>query len=247
MDFGVAELAAALWETDTAGRRGPRPRLSAKRIVAEAIALADNEGLDAVSMQRVSEGLDVTKMALYRHIGGKAELMALMLDTAMGPPRTIEDSAKGWRVALSDWAYAAYHVFAEHPWMLRQAVGPRLFGPNELAWTERGLTILAATALRPAERLDALALISGHVRSLVQQSFDGAGRRITDTETRIRHTMAAVLAARAEQYPAVAEALGPGSPANQIDNALDFGLHRILDGIEAYHQQRCCTDRSESG
>jgi AcrR family transcriptional regulator len=239
VDLGSENLAGALWEAATAGRRGPKPRLSGHRIIDEAIALADTEGLDAVSMQRIGECLGVTKMALYRHIGGKAELLALMLDIAMGPPQIVEDPTKGWRAALTEWAQAAYHTFAKHPWALQIAVGPRVFGPNELAWTEHGLRTLTATALPPAERLDALALISGHVRALVQQSFDNAGRRITDTESRIRHTMASVITAHAQQYPAVAEALGPGAPADQIDNALNFGLARILDGIEAYHQQLC--------
>jgi len=237
VDLGSENLAGALWESATVGRRGPKPRLSGHRIIDEAIALADTEGLDAVSMQRIGERLGVTKMALYRHIGGKAELLALMLDTAMGPPQIVDDPAKGWRAALTEWAQAVFHTSVKHPWTLQIAVGPRVFGPNELAWTEHGLRILTATALRPPERLDALALISGHVRALVQQSFDSAGLRITDTETRIRHTMASVITAHAEQYPAVAEALGRGAPADQIDNALNFGLARILDGIEAYHKK----------
>lgn len=235
MDSGQEQIAAALWKAADAGRRGPKPRLSVEQIVAAAIDIADAEGLAASSMQRIGERLNVTKMALYRHIGSRSALLALMLDAAMGPPPTIDDSVTKWQAALAMWAHAAYNVCAEHPWLMQIAVGPRVFGPNELGWTEQGLTILADTRLSPAERLDALALISGHVRSLAQQGFGHDGRRVSDTESGIRRAMASVFAAHGARYPAVAEALGSSTPEHAADNALDFGLDRILDGIEAHH------------
>jgi AcrR family transcriptional regulator len=232
------QLAVALWNPADAGRRGPKPRVSVEDIVAAAIAVADTEGLAAASMQRIGERLEVTKMALYRHIGGRAELLALMLDTAMGPPPVIDHSAATWRNALCTWARAAHQMFSDHPWVMQIAVGARVLGPNELAWTEQGLTILADTRLSPAERLDTLALLSGHARSIVQQGVGHDGHRITDPEGRIRTAMASVLADRMADFPAVAHALTSSTPGDGVDDALNFGLDRILDGVEAHNKSR---------
>ena len=75
-----------LWGTRDRPRRGPRPSLSLDRIVAEAISLADEEGLANLSMQRLAERLGCAKMALYRYVPGKSELVALMVDAALGDP-----------------------------------------------------------------------------------------------------------------------------------------------------------------
>src|SRR3984957_4776793 len=75
-----------LWGTRDRPRRGPRPSLSLDRIVAAAISLADEEGLANLSMQRLAERLGCAKMALYRYVPGKSELVALMVDAALGDP-----------------------------------------------------------------------------------------------------------------------------------------------------------------
>src|ERR1700729_3685391 len=75
-----------LWGARDRPRRGPRPSLSLERIVTEAISLADAEGLANLSMQHLAERLGCAKMALYRYVPGKAELVALMLDGGLGDP-----------------------------------------------------------------------------------------------------------------------------------------------------------------
>lgn len=127
-------------------------------------------------------------------------------------------------------------MFAAHPWVLQIAVGPRIFGPNELAWTEQGLTILGATRLSPGERLDTLALLIGHARSIVQQRIGRDGQPVTDPEHRIRRAMASVFIDHGAEFPAVTAAPGSSTPDDDVDNALNFGLDRILDGIAAHRK-----------
>ena len=62
--------------------RGPKPALTLGRIVTAAVALADAEGLDAVSMGRVAAELGTAPMSLYRHVSAKEELLTLMVDAA---------------------------------------------------------------------------------------------------------------------------------------------------------------------
>lgn len=126
-------------------------------------------------MQRVAAELDFTKMSLYRYVPGKSELVALMIDRAMSePPSAASPDAAGgggeepWRVALRTWAHALAAVYHRHPWLLGAAVGPRVMGPQELGWTERALAALADTGLTGAEQLDAVVVVSGHIRTIAQ-------------------------------------------------------------------------------
>ncbi|MFP5371046.1 MAG: TetR/AcrR family transcriptional regulator, partial [Actinomycetes bacterium] len=77
---------ALLWGApgSSAARRGGRSALDAGRIVAAAVALADAEGLSAVSMRRVAAEVGVPTMTLYGHLPGKGELVDLMLDAVLG-------------------------------------------------------------------------------------------------------------------------------------------------------------------
>ena len=222
-----------LWGTRQQPRRGPRPSLSLERIVTEAIALADAEGLANLSMQHLAERLGCAKMALYRHVPGKAELVALMVDAAIGdPPEPPAPTASGeqpWRAALRLWATTIFRRYRAHPWAIEATTGARPMGQNELAWLETALVGLARTGLTGAERLDAVVLLNGHVRSLVQAT--PAGQK--DLEKQIARQVGAVLSAHADRYPQVLEAFSGSSSSAGRDNALHFGIDRILDGLAA--------------
>ena len=73
-----------LWGDAPRPSRGPKPGLDVATIVAAAIALADADGLDGLSMRRVAERLGVGTMSLYTYVPSKAELLDLMLDTVYG-------------------------------------------------------------------------------------------------------------------------------------------------------------------
>jgi AcrR family transcriptional regulator len=88
-----------LWRPRTDGSRGPKPALTLDGIADAAITVADAEGLAAVSMQRVAADLGFTKMALYRYLPGKAELVALMVERALGGPPDLTGQA--WRTRYS--------------------------------------------------------------------------------------------------------------------------------------------------
>ena len=87
-----------LWGRQPAPSRGPKPAITLTGIAEAAIRIGDAEGLDAVSMQRIAGELPVTKMALYRYVPGKTELLAVMSDLAMGAPP--ERPGLPWREAL---------------------------------------------------------------------------------------------------------------------------------------------------
>ncbi|MFE3886955.1 TetR/AcrR family transcriptional regulator [Streptomyces lydicus] len=238
---GSVEL---LWGGRERPSRGPKPALSLERITRTAMALADAGGLGAVSMQRVAAELDFTKMSLYRYVPGKSELIALMIDTAMGEPPGVaapagpgQDDRGGWRPALRTWATALAAVYHRHPWLLGAAVGPRVMGPHELGWTERALAALADTGLTGGEQLDAVVVVHGHIRNLAQvlASMGLGSARAKAPEEVMSAALNELLAGRADRFPAVAAAVaGAGADATSRNRAGEFGLERILDGLEAY-------------
>ena len=99
-DRGTASVAALLWRPRAAAVRGRRPSLTLDLIAAAAVDIADADGLPAVSMHRVAERLGVTKMALYRYLSAKAELLALAVDAAQGGPPDLAEAGEGWRPRL---------------------------------------------------------------------------------------------------------------------------------------------------
>ena len=229
-----------LWGIRDRPRRGPRPSLSLDRIVAEAIALADGEGLANLSMQHLAERLGCAKMALYRYVPGKSELVALMVDAALGDPpespaqapptgRTPASGEQQWRAVLRLWATTISARYRLHPWSIDATAGARPTGPHEMAWMETALSALDGTGLTGPERLDAVALLNGHVRSLVQVT--PAGQQ--NLEADMARQIGAALAANPDRYPHVLAAFSESPPPPGRGNALDFGIDRILDGLAA--------------
>ncbi|WP_067703389.1 TetR/AcrR family transcriptional regulator [Nocardia jejuensis] len=222
-----------LWGSQDRPRRGPKPSLTLEGIVDEAIALADAEGLANLSMARLAERLGCAKMALYRYVPGKGELTALMFDAALGAPpeRTAAhgDSSEYWRDYLRLWTETFFERACAHSWALELIHGVRPIGPNEMSWLESALAELADTGLNASERLDAIVLLLGHGRSLVQ-TMAGSD---ADAEGRLATEIAGVLKTHSERYPSVAAAYAEQAAAADPgrNNALDFGIDRILDGL----------------
>ncbi|WP_030438812.1 TetR/AcrR family transcriptional regulator [Actinoplanes subtropicus] len=219
-------MADFFWAPRPRPTRGPKPALTLEQIADAAIAIADAEGLAAVSMQRVAADLGYTKMSLYRYLPGKVELVAAMLERALDPPPPIVGE---WRRALTDWATALLRAYGGHAWALEASTGRRPIGPNEVAWMERALVVLPP-GLTGAERLDAVATLAGHVRMIAGQA-GGA-------ESDLAAAMGMVVRDHAERYPAVVAALADVAAHGGADDAFDFGLGRILDGLGVLVAQR---------
>ena len=218
-----------LWGPQTRPSRGPKPAMTLNQIVAAAIAIADADGLAAVSMQRIAADLGFTTMSLYRYVPGKNELLDLMMDTVVGTPPALSEIPGGWRPKLERWAYLTYEAFHRHPWFLAAATRRRVMGPNEVGWLDQAVAALAGHGLEGDQLIDAVLTVNGHVSSLavftVQEpsAFDeGAMTTFVD-----------LLRQNSVRFPALAAALEQGAFQPSPAHPLDFGLQVILDGIEA--------------
>ncbi|WP_017597469.1 TetR/AcrR family transcriptional regulator, partial [Nocardiopsis lucentensis] len=161
-----------LWGLREPGRRGPKPKLNREGVVRAAVAVADAEGLEGVSMQRVARELGYTTMSLYRHVDSKEDLLVLMVDAAMAqdPPEPRADG--DWRAGIQAWVSGCREMYRRHPWVVFAAVfGPPL-GPNGLRWMEAGLRELVGAGLTTADAVQVLMTVSGVVRDTCRIELD---------------------------------------------------------------------------
>jgi AcrR family transcriptional regulator len=229
--------AALLWGLREPPSRGPRPGLTVAGIAGAAVGIADTDGLEALSMQRVAAALGVTKMALYRYVAGKSDLEAVMIELAVGDPPDLAGVRGGWRARLEEFARLLARAWQEHPWLPGATVGDRVMGPRELGWVESAVAALDGTPLDGTERLDAVFVLFGHIRTT--QSMSTAGTQPWTGDKRLTPVMHGLLAANGERYPALHQVFAEeGSLAGSADNGREFGLLRLLDGLELLIERR---------
>ncbi|AJC53099.1 MULTISPECIES: TetR/AcrR family transcriptional regulator [Streptomyces] len=220
---------ALLWGEQDRPARGPKPSLTPQRIAGSAVALADAEGLEAVSMSKVAAAFDVSAMALYRYIPGKTELVELMVESVLADVPDLTTAGPGWRPRLIAWAQRSWQVYQAHPWLIAAtAMRRQVMGPNQLGWLDAALAAMEPTGLTAPQRHQVFLLLAGHVRSLAQQlvDFDEDHNR---EWTRLTNEL---LTRQADRFPALTRAVADGAFAPDDIDPLAFGLERILDGVQ---------------
>jgi AcrR family transcriptional regulator len=227
------------WGLRDRGTRGPKPGLTLEKIVAAAIKVAHTHGLGALSMARVASELGVGTMSLYRYVAAKDELLALMVDSALGTPPEIDHLEEGWRAGLARWAVGVRDAYRRHPWSLRVPISGPPLGPNNVAWLEQALRSLAGTPLSEQEKLSCILLVSGFVRNdaTLTADFAAAG---SDEPGSPRYGALLSHLIDPGGFPALQQAVVSGAldDEDDIDGEFDFGLERILAGIDALIRQR---------
>jgi AcrR family transcriptional regulator len=211
--------------------RGPKPSASRDRIARAAVRLADKEGLAAVTMQRIAREVGLTTMALYRYFPSKAEVVALMVDSVADSPFHFGRPSLPWSIRLKKWAESCLTIYRDHRWFLEATTARQSpMGPNELAWMEAALAMLAESGLESKKQHHAFFTIIGHVRG--HATFEEARRSSAAGKEWMRE-LTRTLQQEADRYPTLTEVLRSGAFSKSIAGAFDFGLDCILDGIRA--------------
>jgi AcrR family transcriptional regulator len=249
---GKAQLPAGLdllWGRREAGKRGPRPGLSADAIVDAAIRLADAEGLEGVSMARVAAELGFTTMSLYRYVASKEELLQLMWNGSARGAEGLVLEGDGWRARLRMWAVVQRDMLDRHPWLTQMPMAAPPMAPNSMIFVELGLGSMDGTALADADKLRFIGLISSYTLSearmandALRAARDAAAAAGDGAEPAPPWTYDALLRELADEktYPRLYRIAwtppgegGSGGPPSEREEFL-FGIDLILDGIQAF-------------
>ncbi|MFD0684773.1 TetR/AcrR family transcriptional regulator [Actinomadura fibrosa] len=235
-----------LWGVRERPKRGPKPKLTVDDIVRTAVAVADAEGLDALSMRRIADDLGVATMSIYTYVPGKAELIDVMVDRTLGELTPPDGVPGGWRARLEHIARENWALYHRHPWLLQVAVARPPLGPNMLAKYEFELRAVEGAGFTDLEMDSVVALVTGFAESAARVSVNAveAERRSGISDAEWWEATAPLLERLVsfEDYPIGSRV---GSAAGQEYNAavapgraFEFGLDRILDGIAALLSSR---------
>ncbi|WP_329559674.1 TetR/AcrR family transcriptional regulator [Streptomyces uncialis] len=223
-----------LWEPERRPTRGPKPTLSVERIVLAAIEVADAEGIDAVSMRRLSTELGTGTMSLYRYLPGKAELLDLMLDRVQKPSEEPTALGTTWREAVEILARETFALYRRHPWLLQINQARPVLGPATLDGMEKMLALIRPMGLSDPELLSVLIMVDGYVSGVARshaheiEATEQTGR--TDTEFWTEQGPYLDQVMRSGRYPMMAS-LSPDTFGPGFDH-FEFGLQRILAGLD---------------
>ncbi|MET9270441.1 TetR/AcrR family transcriptional regulator [Kribbella sp. NPDC003557] len=216
------------WGVLPGQRRGPKPALSIEQIVATGIEFGDRYGFEAVSLQRIAAHLGVTTNAMYRYLRSKEELIVLVHDKAVGLPPELP---AGWRAAAIAWVDAQVELYAERPWLLDIPIRGAPVTPNLLRWVEAMLAALAETGLSQHDNLGCLVLLDGWARNYAAMARQLGASDNTPVQA---EQVGKFLVPRLIEggYPTLTALYLDHEYEDELDDDLEFGLARILDGIE---------------
>jgi AcrR family transcriptional regulator len=234
----VARSLELMWQGDVQARPGPRPGLTLGQIVVAAVALADREGLSALSMRRVAGELGVGTMSLYRYVPGKGELLDLMLDHVSGMPDDAPDPRSlPWRQLLEEMATGIWDLYQAHPWLLHVNQSRPVLGPNTLAGLNYALAGLADLHLDGRDRIAIILTVESYVlgtaRAFLLREHAAEESGVSDEEFWAAQEQTLEKAMATGNYPEVAS-LSEDAFAITGREALEFGLRPLLDGLEPF-------------
>lgn len=214
--------------------RGPRPRISLADVVAAGVAIADAEGLPALSMRKVAGRLGVGVMSLYTYVPGRSELVELMIDRVYGEHQ-IPDPQLPWRQRVEQWARETWRIYSAHPWLLDYNMARLPIGPNVLDASEALYAALGDAGFAGAENVA--------IFNLINWQLLGAARSMISDADQARHTGVSAEAywdSRASfwgtyfdwnRYPKMAAIWEAGGFDNPAGWDFERMLDRLLSGI----------------
>jgi len=218
----------------------PRIPLSRRRVLRAAVGLADRDGLDALTMRRLAQELDVEAMSLYHHVANKEAVFDGVVEVVLAE---IMEAVEGvdapapeddWQAALRARILAAREVLLRHRWA-PQVLGSRPdAGPAVIAYLDHVLAILRAGGFSFDLAHRALHVLGSRALGFTQELFQPDGARTADAAA------AAMMEQMAERFPNIVWMLS-GALHDDPDGTLgfcddqfefEFALDLILEGLE---------------
>ncbi|MFC9294765.1 TetR/AcrR family transcriptional regulator [Streptomyces sp. NPDC057011] len=220
----AATAVPSVW-TRPRHREERQPALGRARIVAAAVRLLDAEGIEALSMRRLGTEMGAAATSLYRHVAGKDELIELVVDEVHGELEVPAPAGPdAWREALARSGHGLRDMVLRHPWVaaVLGRVGLAHLGPNLMRMSERMLGPARAAGFPPGEAELAVQAVVSYVMGAATGEASYLSLLARSGRTEAEWPQSPVPAARAAP-----------DPARMREESFDYGLQRVLDGLEA--------------
>ena len=219
-------------QTQIADKTDTRPPLSRERVLGAAVALADEAGIEALSMRRLAQELGVEAMSLYHYFASKNELLAGMLQQVYAEFERPAPSGD-WREALRTSAISAHHTLLRHPWacsLIGQPMGP---SPSQFEWMDSILGRLRSAGFSAAMTHHAYHALDSHIVGFTLWVLPYLA--LADDQPDLGKR--ALEAARLAGLPHLAEHIDYHLADSETDTSeFDFGLDLLLDSLERLRQ-----------
>ncbi|MFI7110871.1 TetR/AcrR family transcriptional regulator [Nonomuraea sp. NPDC050227] len=210
--------------------RGQNAGLTRQAILRAALALADREGLKALSMRRIGQELGVEAMSLYQHVDSKDALLDGLVEQVVTQAAPLLTEAASWQEALREYAHALLRALLAHPNVVPLVVSRPAITPGNLRLMEEGLRVLRAAGLPPDRALDMLYAVTGfvvgHVAVLAAGGVAGGAERAAPA-------MRDIPEPDLVETPLLAEATRArrAQPSSGTDRRFVFALEAMLRGF----------------
>jgi AcrR family transcriptional regulator len=209
-----------------------RTPLRRERILEVAVRLADQSGVEALSMRRLANELGVVPMALYKHVANKDELLDGLLDVVVGqidPPRTDTD----WKTAVRERILSARRALRRHPWASRVMETRTEPTPLVMAYMDSMIGMFRAGGFSIDLTHHAMHAMGSRLMGFSQELFNDRSDADPAMEAEMYTAMADMYPSIYELFLAVshddASVVGPGCD-DQFE--FEFSLDLMLDGLE---------------
>lgn len=234
------ELIDLLWrdhpDAPRGGSRGPRAKVTTSHVVDTAVEIADMEGLDAVTVRRLSAELSISAMAVYTHVGSRDDLPVLMVDAVHARSPRLTHLPEHWQDRVRGIAETELALIRDHWWLLDVHDQRVSLGPGTIAKYDHELHAFDGTGLDDIDRDAALTFVLDFVRACAHAARPDP-REVDMAETwnawnrRLAHYLG-------DSHP-LAQRVGGASGATMNaayspDHAWNFGLQRVLDGLDRF-------------
>jgi AcrR family transcriptional regulator len=232
---GHSSVPEVIWTRPERTGRGPRPAYTRADIAAAAVRIADERGLDAVSMRHVAAELGCGTMSLYNYVPRKEDLYELMVD-AVGGEHELWEPSGDWRAEMLRVARQTRALMHRHPWMPRLMSGVYGFSPNVLRYLEHCLVCLDSFDAPYGTKLELIAMINGVVTTYVGNELFTAERTrsLPWSEEQENAVRIAYLGSRMATgaYPRMAAAFTEDAGPIDLEAVFQRALERVLDGFD---------------
>ncbi|HEY3504988.1 MAG TPA: TetR/AcrR family transcriptional regulator C-terminal domain-containing protein [Actinocatenispora sp.] len=239
---GTVVAGARRGAAESVARQRKPPRTDTDDVVRAAIVLADSDGLGGLSMRRIATELGMATMSVYRHVANRDELVARMIDSALGTQPLPADPPDGWRARAELSARQMWAACQRHPWLAHALSMTRpQVAPNGMAHTEFLLAALDGYDLDLDTRMHVAITVFMFVRGVAVniepelRAIQDSGMSDEDWMTSQKPSMQVV--ADVSRFPNLSRAMNDEIDMT-LDSLFEFGLRSILDGLDTFLHQR---------